>query len=83
MTYFKKSCELTEEEIKQVSEMTGKIHLWLFEGRSIDYMAEKLHLEPYMVLNHMFETADDFNKKLGTKLYLKLWFHKRCWRRKR
>ena len=57
MTYFKETSKLTEEEINQVSDMTGKMTRWILEGRSIDYMAEQLHLEPHQVKENIFETA--------------------------
>ena len=81
MTYFKQTQALTEEEKKQVSEQTRKIQLWVLEGKNINYIAEKLHLEPHLVENNIFETIYEFKKLIGLKLYLKLWFHKRCWKR--
>ena len=82
MTYFKKTCELTWEEKQQVSEQTGKIKLWALEGRSLSYMAENLKLDdPHLVENNIFETIYEFKKLIGWKLYLKLWFHKRCWKK--
>lgn len=81
MTYFKRTCELTDEEIFVVSDMTGKMMRWVQEGKSIDYMAEKLNLEPHLVKNNIFEAIYDFKKVIGWKLYLKLWFHKRCWKK--
>lgn len=43
---FKRTFELTEEDRRQISEMTGNILIWILEGRSIIYMSEKLHLAP-------------------------------------
>lgn len=80
MTYFKETSNLTDEEIFVVSDMTGKMMRCVLEGKSIDYMAEKLHLEPHQVKENIFEAIYDFKKVIGWKLYLKLWFHKRCWK---
>lgn len=45
-TKFKKLSQLTNEDKKKVSDMTGKIIIWCLEGRSIGYMSEKLGLHP-------------------------------------
>ena len=81
MTYFKKTCELTEEDKKQVSEMVGQMQLWILEGRSIYDIANRFKLEPWEVVENMFETAYGFIKLIGFKNYLKMWFCKRCWKR--
>ena len=81
MTYFKETSKLTEKEKKQVSEIAGKIILWNLEGRSLQYMADELKIPPHMVENNIFENIYELRKLIGTKLYLKLWFHKRCWKR--
>lgn len=44
MSYFKQTSLLNVKEKKQVSEMCGKIIVWLLEGRDIRYMSEQLHL---------------------------------------
>lgn len=77
MSYFKRVCELTDSERKQASEMVGKMQLWILEGRSIDYMAEKLKLEPQYVMENIFEVAYEFQKKIGTRTYLKILLYKR------
>lgn len=77
MSYFKRVCKLTDSEKKKVSEMTGKIQLWILEGRSIGYMSEKLNLEPWQVVENIFETAYEFRKEIGTRTYLKILLHKR------
>jgi hypothetical protein len=81
MTYFKKTIQLTEEEKKQVSEMAGKIMLWKLEGRSLNYMAENLKIEPHMVINNIFENIRELKQLIGFRLYLKIWFRKRCWKK--
>ena len=81
MTYFKEISKLTEEEKKQVSEQTGKIVLWILEGKDIYHMADELKLEPHQVAENVFEDAYQFIKLIGIRFYLKLWFHKRCWKK--
>ena len=76
MTYFKRTFMLTEEEKKKVSEMTGKIMLWIMEGRSTGYMSEKLHLHPYMIEDNIDETLYVLRKHVGKWRYLKLLFWK-------
>lgn len=44
MSYFKQTSMLNVKEKKQVSEMCGKIIVWLLEGRDVGYMSEQLHL---------------------------------------
>lgn len=82
MTYFKKNIELTEKDKKQISEMTGQTHLWILEGRHIYDIADRLKLEPGEVIENVFETIYGFMKLIGFKNYLKIWFYKRCWKRK-
>ena len=76
MTYFKETHNLTEEERKQVSEMVGQMQLWILEGRSIYDIANRLKLEPWEVVENVFETAYGFIGLIGFKNYLKIWFHK-------
>ena len=78
MTSFKRTVELTDAEKQQVSEMTGKIQLWLLEGKSLDYISGQLNLPPRMVLENMCETVYGFlNHVGGLRCYLKWLFHKR------
>lgn len=75
--YFKRIVDLTDTEKHEVSEMTGKIQLWLLEGRSLDYMSKQLNLPPRMVLENMCETIYEFlNNVGGPWCYLKWLFHK-------
>ena len=82
MTYFKETHKLTDEERKKVSEMVGQMQLWILEGRSIYDIANRLKLKPWEVVENVFETAYGFMELIGFKNYLKIWFHKRCWKRK-
>lgn len=69
-TYFKPTCLLTEEEKKQVSEMSGKLIMWISEGRSIDYMAKQLHLSPLQVEQNVNEMMYTLKKQVGFKRFL-------------
>lgn len=73
-TYFKHTFLLTDEEKKQVSEMDGKIMLWILEGRSLVYMAEKLHLQPWQVVQNVDEMLYTLKRQIGWKRYLKILF---------
>lgn len=78
MVVFKRIVELTDTEKHEVSEMTGKIQLWVLEGRSHGYMSEQLNLPPHMVKENMCETIYEFlNSVGGMRCYLKWLFKKR------
>lgn len=71
MTTFIRNIDLTDAEKQEVSEMVGKIQLWLLEGRSLDYMSKQLNLPPRMILENMCETIYQFMKYIGPWNYLK------------
>ena len=75
-TYFKRTFELNDEEKRKVSEMTGKMMLWMLEGRSIGYMSKNLNLHPRQVEENFEETLFVLLKQVGWKRYLKVLFHK-------
>ena len=75
-TYFKRTFELTDEEKRKVSEMTGKMMLWMLEGRSTGYMSKNLNLQPRQVEENFEETLFVLLKQVGWKRYLKVLFHK-------
>ena len=76
--YFKRVVELTDAEKHKVSEMVGKIQLWMLEGRSLDYMSKQLNLPPRVILENMCETAYEFIDRVGGPWrYLKWLAHKR------
>lgn len=77
MTAFIRNVDLTDAEKQKVSEMVGKIQLWLLEGQSLDHMSEQLHLPPRMVLENMCETIYQFMKYVGPWNYLKWLIRKR------
>lgn len=71
---FKHTFLLTDEEKEQVSEMTGKIMLWMLEGRSIAYMSEKLNLQPWQIVYNIEETLYILKRQVGIRRYLKILF---------
>lgn len=73
---FKKFFEMNEEERKQFTDMTGKIMLWIEEGRSIGYMSEKLYLHPEMVEYNINEMIYILRRQVGRKRFLKIFFMK-------
>ena len=76
MTYFKRTFALTDEEKFMVSEMVGKIMLWMMEGRSIGYMSEKLNLHPQQIDRNIDETLYVLRRQVGTWRYIKMLFIK-------
>ena len=76
MTYFKKTFALSEEEKLKVAEMTGKIMLWILEGRSVKQMADNLNLTPQQVEYNIDETLYTLRKQVGRWRYLKMFFKK-------
>lgn len=73
---FVKPLMLNEDQRKDVSEMFGKIMLWILEGRSIWYMANELHLKPYEVQSNIDEMLYILRKQVGNKRFLKTLFCK-------
>ena len=72
MTYFKETFMLNDEEKKQVSEMSGKIILWILEGRSIGYMSAMLHLSPQQIESNINETLFILKKHVGKRRFFKI-----------
>ena len=76
MTYFKRTFALTDEEKLKVSEMSGKIMLYILEGRSIGYMSEKLNLPPWQIEANIDEMLYTLRKQVGKRRFLKTLFNK-------
>ena len=74
MDYFKPFYLMNEEDKHEVSEMTGKIMLWILEGRSTVYMAENLKLDLWQVEYNIDEVLHTFRNQVGKKRYLKALF---------
>lgn len=72
MSYFKQTFLLNNEEKKQVSEMSGKIILWILEGRDIGYMSEKLHLNPQQIESNINEMMFTLKKHVGKRRFFKI-----------
>ena len=77
MVVFKRTIDLTDNERVQVSEMTGKIMLWVLERRGLDYMSSELNIPKRMVLENICETIYELFKVVGRRNYLKFIFRKR------
>ena len=76
MSYFKQTFMLNNEEKKQVSEMSGKIIMWILEGRSIRYMSEMLHLSPNEIECNIDEMMFILMKQVGKRRFFKTLFVK-------
>ena len=72
MSYFKQTFLLNNEEKKQVSEMSGKIILWILEGRDIGYMSEKLHLSPQQMESNINEMLFTLKEHVGKRRFFKI-----------
>lgn len=76
MTYFKRVAQLNDDEKSMVSEMTGKLQLYILEGRHVGYMSKQLNLPPSEVEENIFETAYEFIKQLGWRKFIKMLIYK-------
>lgn len=73
---FVKRNELTENDKSKISEMMGKIVLWMLEERSIGYASKELKLHPNEILENIDETLYEFRKHVGRWRYFKILFWK-------
>lgn len=71
---FKRIFLTKPEEKKHFSEMSGKIVLWILEGRSIWYMADNLHLRPTAVEQIIDDMSYVLMRKVGKKRFIKALF---------
>ena len=76
MSYFKQTFMLNNEEKKQVSEMSGKIIMWILEGRSIGYMSEMLHMSPNEIECNIDEMLFILRRQVGKRRFFKTLFVK-------
>lgn len=67
---------LTSEQKQEVSEMSGKIMLWILEGRSTLYMAQQLNLSIWEVEQNIDETLYTYMKQVGKRRFLRTLFRK-------
>lgn len=78
MTKFIKIMDVTDAEKHEISEMAGKIYLWVMEKRSIDYMSKQLNLTPREIMENMCEIIYQLLPRVGgPRRYLKWLIHKR------
>lgn len=71
---FKRIFLTKPEEKRQFSEMSSKIMLWILEGRSIWYMADKLHIDPVAVEQIIDDMSYVLMRKVGKKRFIKALF---------
>lgn len=64
------------EEREVISEMAGKIILYIIEGQHVGYMSDKLGIHPYAVEANIDEMLYMLRKKVGWRRYLKILFWK-------
>lgn len=76
MSYFKQTFMLNDDEKKQVSEMSGKIILWILEGRSIGYMSEMLNLSPWQIESNINGMLFTLMRQVGKRRFFKILFMK-------
>lgn len=76
MSDFKRTFLLSNEEKIQVSEMCGKIILYVLEGRSIGYMSKMLNLRPCEIQSNINEMLYILLKQVGKRQFLKTLFMK-------
>lgn len=74
MAKFVKKNDLTDKEKQQISDMTGKIMLWILNGKSIAYMAKQLRLTEQELIYNIEENLYELRKLIGSKRYLKMLF---------
>ena len=70
MSYFKQTFMLNNEERKKISEMSGKILMWILEGRSIGYMSEMLHLSPKEIEHNIDEMMFLYNEAYKNRVFI-------------
>ena len=71
---FVKTFLLTDEQKQKVSEMDGKIILWILEGRSVGYISDKLNLPPWQIQANIDEMLYILKKQVGIKRFIKALF---------
>lgn len=71
---FKRIFLTKPEEKKHFSEMNGKIVLWILEGRTIEYMANNLHLHPTAVEQIIDDGLYVLMRQVGKKRFIKTVF---------
>ena len=73
---FKRTFLLNDEDKRKVSEMCGKMMLWILEGQNIGYMSEKLDLPPWQIEANMDEMLYTLRKQVGIRRFLRTLFYK-------
>lgn len=75
-TRFVPTKKLTDEDRKEISAMTGKIILYMLEGRRLTYVSEQLKMSPEEVLDNVYEMLYTIRNKIGRRNYFRVLFRK-------
>lgn len=75
-TRFVPTEKLTDKDRQKISDMTGKIILWMLEERRLQYVSEQLEMSPEEVLNNVYEILRTIRNKIGWRNYLRVLFWK-------
>lgn len=73
---FKRTFMLNGSDKCKISEMSGKVMLWMLEGRSREYMAKELGLQPYQIEQNIDETLYVYMRNVGRWRFFKTLFRK-------
>jgi len=74
---FVRTIDLTDEDMKKVSKLSGRIMAWCIEGRSTAYMAEHfVDLQPWQIEHNIDEMLYELRKHVGLWRYIKILFRK-------
>lgn len=73
---FIRTATLNDRQRREVSEMSGKIMLWILEGRSTLYMAKQLNLSIWEVEQNIDETLYVYMRQVGKRRFLRTLFRK-------
>ncbi len=71
---FKRIFLTKPEEKKQFSKMSGKIMLWILEGRTVGYMADDLYLHPTAVEQIIDDMSYALMRQVGKRRFIKVLF---------
>lgn len=63
--------EVIYEHREEISKLSGKLMLWIIEGRNTAYMAEQLNLSVGQVETDIDEMIYTLRKRVGNKRFIK------------
>ena len=74
--YKYKACEMSKEDRERAVQVIGNEVLMLEEGYSIERIAVELDLEPYQVVENIYETLYQIRRRVGRWNFFKELFIK-------